>query len=197
MLRDDLDSARSAWLSAAGDVDERMRREQSDKNHDGESIDFHALRHTCGAWLALAGEHPKVVQTVMRHGSITLTMDTYGHLFPGQEAQAAGRLGDMLTAPDTNAMRATGTDDATSDGAQRQAQRAGRETLPDGVAACERSEASNAQQDPPKPLVIADLGDEVPDDARECKSAPSRTRTLNLLIKSSLADKMNFVRNVA
>jgi integrase len=102
MLRHDLDAARSAWASAADDVDERMRREQSDflaaKNHDGESIDFHALRHTCGAWLALAGEHPKVVQTVMRHGSITLTMDTYGHLFPGHEAQAAGRLGDSWPA---------------------------------------------------------------------------------------------------
>ena len=41
-----------------------------------------ALRHTCGAWAALGGAHPKAVQTLMRHSAITLTMDTYGHLFP-------------------------------------------------------------------------------------------------------------------
>ena len=45
---------------------------------------FHSLRHTCGTWLALAGEAPKTIQEVMRHKDITLTMDTYGHLFPGQ-----------------------------------------------------------------------------------------------------------------
>ena len=28
----------------------------------------------------------------MRHQSISLAMDTYGHLFPGQEADAIGRL---------------------------------------------------------------------------------------------------------
>jgi integrase len=58
----------------------------SPTNHEGETLDFHCLRHTCGAWLAMTGVHPKVVQTVMRHSAITLTMDSYGHLFPGQEA---------------------------------------------------------------------------------------------------------------
>jgi hypothetical protein len=67
-------------------------------NHEGECLDFHSLRHTCGAWHALAGEHPKVVQTIMRHSQITLTMDTYGHLFPGQAAEAVGRFGHMLGA---------------------------------------------------------------------------------------------------
>ncbi len=33
-----------------------------------------------------------MVQQVMRHQSITLTMDTYGHLFPGQEADAVDRM---------------------------------------------------------------------------------------------------------
>jgi integrase len=45
-------------------------------------LDFHALRQTCGAWLAQTGVHPKAIQAVMRHSSITLTMDQYGHLFP-------------------------------------------------------------------------------------------------------------------
>jgi len=58
----------------------------------------------------MTGAHPKVVQTVMRHGSITLTMDTYGHLFPGQEADAIAGMRVMLTGPPT-ILRATGTDD--------------------------------------------------------------------------------------
>ena len=101
ILRDDLAEARAAWLEdAKDDVEELTRREASDfllpTNHEGECFDFHSLRHTCGAWLALAGEHPKVVQTIMRHSQITLTMDTYGHLFPGQAAEAVGRFGHML-----------------------------------------------------------------------------------------------------
>ena len=43
----------------------------------------------------MTGAYPKVVQQVMRHQSITLTMDTYGHLFPGQETDAVGRLRQM------------------------------------------------------------------------------------------------------
>jgi hypothetical protein len=68
------------------------------------------LRHTCGAWLAMSGEHPKAVQEVMRHSTITLTMDTYGHLFPGQVAGAVARLPDVLGGG-PKALRATGTDD--------------------------------------------------------------------------------------
>ena len=102
ILRTDLAEARAAWLKEAeDDADELARREASDflmaTNDEGESFDFHSLRHTCGAWLALAGEHPKVVQTIMRHSQITLTMDTYGHLFPGQAAEAVGRFGHMLS----------------------------------------------------------------------------------------------------
>jgi len=85
---------------ARKDQQERKRREESDflleANFEGEVLDFHALRHTCGAWLALTGAHPKTVQSVMRHSTITLTMDTYGHLFPGQEAEAVSKLPDML-----------------------------------------------------------------------------------------------------
>ncbi len=49
--------------------------------------------------MAKAGVHPKVVQTVMRHSQITLTMDTYGHLFPGQDAAAVVVLAGMMSKP--------------------------------------------------------------------------------------------------
>ena len=101
-LRSDLANARVAWLDdAREDPAELTRRENSDfllaTNYAGEIFDFHSLRHTCGAWLALAGEHPKVIQTVMRHSSIQLSMDTYGHLFPGQEAEAVKQFGNMFS----------------------------------------------------------------------------------------------------
>jgi integrase len=113
MLRADLADARQAWLEAArNDLVEYPRRLQSDFlkdiNSEGERLDFHALRHTCGAWLALSGAHPKAVQAVMRHSTITLTMDTYGHLFPGQEAETVARLPQIL-GNSIPALRPTGT----------------------------------------------------------------------------------------
>ena len=138
MLRADLADARRQWLAEAKhDSAERLRREQSDflvdENHDGQQLDFHALRHTCGAWYAMQGVHPKLVQTVMRHSSITLTMDTYGHLFPGQVAEAATNMADLLTEQEPNheVAFATGTDNriipignVPKEKSQRQAQRA-------------------------------------------------------------------------
>jgi integrase len=104
ILRSDLAAARKAWLDQAKDDPTMLKkREESDfllaRNHSGEVLDFHALRHTCGAWAALGGAHPKAVQTLMRHSTITLTMDTYGHLFPGQDAETVHRLPDMTQRP--------------------------------------------------------------------------------------------------
>src|SRR5690606_33012253 len=62
----------------------------------GDVLDFHALRHTCGAWLAIAGVHPKIIQAVMRHSTISLTLDTYGHLMPGAERDAVSHFGKLL-----------------------------------------------------------------------------------------------------
>jgi integrase len=115
MLRDDLAESRKRWLSEAkGDPQEYAQRQQSDfladVNHEGGITDFHSLRHTCGAWLAMTGAHPKEVQQIMRHQSITLTMDTYGHSFPGQEAEALRRMRQMLLDP-PEILRATETSD--------------------------------------------------------------------------------------
>lgn len=99
MVRADLQIARESWLdrpekSAEADADSDFLLA---KNHSGEKLDFHALRHTCGAWLAIQGVHPKTIQTVMRHKSITLTMDTYGHLFPNAEPEAIDKIGQLLS----------------------------------------------------------------------------------------------------
>ncbi len=76
----------------------------ADVNHEGEHLDFHGLRHTCGAWLAMAGVHPKVVQTVMRHGSITLTALI---ITPAHQPDAQARKYCKSITPSSLALRAS------------------------------------------------------------------------------------------
>ncbi len=49
----------------------------------GRPMRIHDLRHTHAALLIAEGAHPKVIQTRLGHTSITTTLDTYGHIFPG------------------------------------------------------------------------------------------------------------------
>ena len=100
VLRADLASARQRWIDEATTANEVRTRMEDDflsrVNAEGESLDFHALRHTTGAWLAIAGVHPKVIQSVMRHGTITLTMDRYMHLFPGEDEGAVDNIAAVM-----------------------------------------------------------------------------------------------------
>jgi integrase len=57
---------------------------------------FHDLRHTCASLLIHQGENPKYIQKQMRHASIDMTFDRYGHLFPDTNKEAAQRLDDTL-----------------------------------------------------------------------------------------------------
>ena len=41
-------------------------------------------------------EHPKVVQEMLGHASITLTMDTYSDVLPGMQEESATRLKALL-----------------------------------------------------------------------------------------------------
>ena len=63
---------------------------------NGERIDFHALRHTCGFWLVSEGVNIKTVQSIMRHSTIKLTLDTYGHLLQNAEEDAIDRTENLL-----------------------------------------------------------------------------------------------------
>ena len=193
MLRADLAEARKAWLKdSLNDPDEYSRREQSDflvdTNHDGEVFDFHSLKHTCGAWLAMKGVHPKVVQMVMQHSSITLTMDTYGHLFPGQEADAVDRLFEVMAGP-PEILKATGTDDvATKALSKAQHMRSSQDAKRrvGGAGGCDELSVQTIRSTSPKPLRVADLGDGVRHHARGDKSRPGRTRTADKGIMSPL-----------
>ena len=59
-------------------------------------IRFHDLRHTCASLLIHQRESPKYIQKQMRHASIEITFDRYGHLFPDVNREAARRLDATL-----------------------------------------------------------------------------------------------------
>ncbi|MEW8959688.1 MAG: site-specific integrase [Moorella sp. (in: firmicutes)] len=55
-------------------------------------IHFHSLRHTHATLLLTQGVHPKVVQERLGHGSINITLDTYSHVLPSLQEEAAKKL---------------------------------------------------------------------------------------------------------
>jgi integrase len=58
---------------------------------------FHALRHSFATLMLTSGEHPKVVQEMMGHSGIRVTMDFYSHVLPDMQKEAVNRLGAMLS----------------------------------------------------------------------------------------------------
>ncbi len=62
-------------------------------------VRVHDLRHTAVSLAIMVGAHPKEIQARAGHSSITVTMDRYGHLFPGQDEALAARLDALIVAP--------------------------------------------------------------------------------------------------
>ncbi len=56
-------------------------------------IGLHECRQTFAALMITAGVNAKVLSTYIGHASISITMDRYGHLMPGSEAEAAEPVG--------------------------------------------------------------------------------------------------------
>ena len=59
-------------------------------------IRFHDLRHTCATLLLSRSVHPKMVQELLGHATIAMTLDTYSHYLPSMGDQASGAMGDAL-----------------------------------------------------------------------------------------------------
>ena len=57
---------------------------------------LHECRHTFASLMIAAGVNAKALSTYMGHSSITITLDRYGHLMPGNEQGSAGLLNDYL-----------------------------------------------------------------------------------------------------
>lgn len=58
----------------------------------GFGISFHGLRHTHLSHLLAAGVHPKVASERAGHASVGITLDTYSHVMPGLQEDAARKV---------------------------------------------------------------------------------------------------------
>jgi integrase len=65
-------------------------------------IRFHDLRHTAATLMLQQGVHPKVVQERLGHADITLTLNTYSHVMPSMQDEAAEKLDELLTVIDVS-----------------------------------------------------------------------------------------------
>jgi integrase len=59
-------------------------------------IRFHDLRHTCATLLLSRGVHAKLVQELLGHSTIAVTLDTYSHVLPGMDDGLADTMDEAL-----------------------------------------------------------------------------------------------------
>jgi integrase len=57
-----------------------------------DGLRFYDLRHTCASLLIPQGASIKAVQAQLGHATASITLDTYGHLFPSEMEALADRL---------------------------------------------------------------------------------------------------------
>jgi len=65
------------------------------------NLRFHDLRHSCASLLVAQGTHPREVMEILGHSTIALTMNTYSHVLPQAQRDAAmllDTLSDMESA---------------------------------------------------------------------------------------------------
>lgn len=61
-------------------------------DHSLSGIRFHDLRHTHATHLLRQGVSPKVVAERLGHATVAMTLDTYSHVLPGMQADAATKV---------------------------------------------------------------------------------------------------------
>ena len=62
----------------------------------GVRVRFHDLRHAHATLMLKQGIHPKIVQERLGHSRIEVTLNTYSHVLPGLQAEAAAALDRVL-----------------------------------------------------------------------------------------------------
>ena len=59
-------------------------------------VRFHDLRHSHATQLFQQGVHPKIVGERLGHSNIAITLDTYSHVLPGMQEDAAQKIDTSL-----------------------------------------------------------------------------------------------------
>lgn len=74
-------------------------RSRADKAWEAAALDritLHECRHTYASMLIASGANEKTVMEALGHSTITMTFDTYGHLFPGNRDELRERMNAYL-----------------------------------------------------------------------------------------------------
>ena len=71
---------------------------------------FHHLRHAFASRLINAGCSVKAVQSALGHERASTTLDTYGHLWPGDEDRVRAALAGLLSPPVSPVCHEEGTE---------------------------------------------------------------------------------------
>jgi integrase len=59
--------------------------------------DANALVRVCATLLLSRGHHPKLVQELLGHASVAMTLDRYSHVLPGMGDQTAAAMEAALS----------------------------------------------------------------------------------------------------
>ncbi len=57
---------------------------------------FQDLRHSAATLLLSMGVNPKIVQEILGHSTISMTMDVYSHVLPSMQKEAMEKWDDAL-----------------------------------------------------------------------------------------------------
>ncbi|HKF36276.1 MAG TPA: tyrosine-type recombinase/integrase, partial [Ktedonobacteraceae bacterium] len=57
---------------------------------------FHDLRHSAATLLLSMGVPAKVVQEILGHSHISMTLGVYSHVLPGMQQEAMGKMDDLF-----------------------------------------------------------------------------------------------------
>ena len=58
---------------------------------------LHDLRHSCATLLLAQGVNPRVVMETLGHSQVSLTLNTYSHVLPALQHDAAVRMNAILS----------------------------------------------------------------------------------------------------
>ncbi len=102
VVTDELGRPSSPWA-----IERAVRRVRTSVKGLPEGFRYHDLRHFYASHLIDAGLSVKVVQKCLRHQSASVTLNTYGHLFPDADESAREAMASVL-ASRTDCQRITG-----------------------------------------------------------------------------------------
>ena len=81
----------------AKNLTDRSFKQLLDRAGLARTVRLHDLRHTCATLLLGKAVHPKIVQELLGHATIAITLDTYSHVLPNMQGEAVSAMESALS----------------------------------------------------------------------------------------------------